>query len=33
MNSDKYYKLGVVIAFGVLRNLPWQPFTLLAPQP
>jgi hypothetical protein len=25
--------LAVLVAFGVLRNLPWQPFTLLAPQP
>jgi len=25
--------LVVIVAFGVLRNLPWQPFTLLAPQP
>jgi hypothetical protein len=23
----------VVVAFGVLRNLPWYPWTLLAPQP
>jgi hypothetical protein len=23
---------GVIIAFGVLRNLPWKPFSLLAPQ-
>jgi Protein of unknown function (DUF2752) len=25
--------LAIIVAFGVLRNLPWQPFTLLAPQP
>ena len=25
--------LVVLVVFGVLRNLPWQPFTLLAPQP
>ncbi len=25
--------LVVVVAFGVLRNLPWYPWTLLAPQP
>ena len=25
--------LAVIVAFGVLRNLPWPPFPLLAPQP
>ena len=25
--------VAVLVAFGVLRNLPWQPFTLLKPQP
>jgi hypothetical protein len=25
--------LALVVAFGVLRNLPWYPWTLLAPQP
>ena len=25
--------LAIIVVFGVLRNLPWQPFSVLAPQP